>query len=153
MHTSKNGREKEYAAVVEAVAPVLTGFSHKLIAIGGLPLSGKTTLGRYLAWWFNASLIETDLFRDPGKPKLLHKNDQAAAIIEYRRNLDCPVIIEGATVLRLLSQLGLRPDLYIHVNNEKIREALAFKADIESYYREFLPHEHADFTLMLDHDR
>lgn len=154
MDAAKNGRDTEYAPVVDALAPVFRGLRYKLIAIGGLPLSGKTTLARFLAWYFNVSLIETDLFRDLGaRGHLAHKADQVAAIIDYRRNVvDCPVIVEGATVLRLLSQIDVRPDYYIYVDNKRVREGVSYKADIESYYREFSPHTSADFTLTLDHD-
>ena len=59
----------EYANVVAALTPVLADFPAKIIAIGGHPSSGKTSLGRYLAWQFNVSLIETDLFLDDGRGK------------------------------------------------------------------------------------
>lgn len=154
MDATKNGHDKEYAPVVDALAPVLRGLAYKLIAVGGLPLSGKTTLARFLAWYFNVSLIETDLFRDLGaRGRLAHKADQIAAIIDYRRNvINCPVIIEGATVLRLLSQIDVRPDYCIYVKNKQVGEPASYKADIESYYREFAPQTAADFTLTLDHD-
>ena len=102
----------------------------------------------------NVSLIETDLFRDlDARDRLAHKADQVTAIIDYRRNIvNRPVIIEGATVLRLLSQIGVRPDYYIYVDNKQVWEAVSYKADIESYYREFSPRTSADFTLTLGHD-
>lgn len=153
MGAVKNGRDQEYAAVVDALGPILRDLPYKLIAIGGLPHAGKTTLARFLAWYFNVSLIETDLFRDLGvRRRLAHKADQVAAIIDYRRNVvDRPVIIEGATVLRLLSQIGVRPDFYIHVDNTQVQETDSYKTDIGSYYREFSPHTSANFTLTLDH--
>jgi hypothetical protein len=56
---SKNGHDKEYAPVVDALAPVLHNLPPRIIAIDGRPGCGKTTLGRFLAWWFNVSLMVT----------------------------------------------------------------------------------------------
>jgi shikimate kinase len=36
---------------------------------------GKTTLGRYLAWQFNISLVELDLFLIPNQGKLVYMNE------------------------------------------------------------------------------
>jgi uridine kinase len=38
--------------------------------------SGKTTLGRHLAWRFKVTLIEADLFAVPGSKPIGHKNIQ-----------------------------------------------------------------------------
>ena len=61
----------EYVDAVSALKPVLANFQANIIAIGGHPSSGKTSLGRYLAWQFNVSLIETDLFLDDGEGKIV----------------------------------------------------------------------------------
>jgi hypothetical protein len=61
---------ESYRLAVTALAPVLDGLPAVVIAIDSLPGAGKTTLGRYLAWTFNVSLIETDTFMRPsvGRP-------------------------------------------------------------------------------------
>ena len=46
---------------------VMTHLQGKLIAIDGLLGVGKTTLGRYLAWRFNISLVGSDLFLIPNQ--------------------------------------------------------------------------------------
>jgi hypothetical protein len=38
--------------------------------------SGKTTLGRHLAWHFKVTLIEAELFAVPGSKPIGHKNIQ-----------------------------------------------------------------------------
>jgi uridine kinase len=152
MDVNERNYFEEYARVVSALMPVLDGLPPRLIAIGGLPHSGKTTLGRFLSCRFNISLIESDLFRVLDSTNLSHKIDQISAIIEYRFNNSRPVIIEGAAVLRLLSQINRRPDFYIYVDNTRIQEALSFKSDIATYYREFSPRARADFTLTLSHE-
>jgi deoxyadenosine/deoxycytidine kinase len=42
----------QYADIVRRLTPVLAGLPPKLIAIDGPMSSGKTTLGRHLAWHF-----------------------------------------------------------------------------------------------------
>jgi len=57
----------QYKVVMTALMPILYDLPGKLIAIDGRLGVGKTTLGRYLAWRFNISLVETDLFLIPNQ--------------------------------------------------------------------------------------
>lgn len=65
----------EYIEVIYRLKPILDGLPGKIIAIDGTPGAGKTTLGRFLAWYFNISLIESDLFRSrsEGKKELFNQ--------------------------------------------------------------------------------
>jgi ABC-type phosphate/phosphonate transport system ATPase subunit len=65
-----------YVPVDEALATLLCGLPGKLVAIDGRDGSGKTTLGRYLAWRFNVTLIESDLFLLDGENRLTHRVDE-----------------------------------------------------------------------------
>lgn len=150
-------REREicaggYAPAVTALTPVLHNLPGKIIAIDGQPGVGKTTLGRYLAWMFNVSLIETDLFLLPNQGTLVHRNDEIDRIIKFRMNRPRPVIVEGTTVLRLLKSTGHRPDFHIHVTNGNAPKSTGkLEADIAGYNAEFEPQKKADLTLALDH--
>ena len=57
----------QYSDVIRALTPVLHDLPGRLIAIDGRSGVGKTTLGRYLAWRFNISLVESDLFLIPNR--------------------------------------------------------------------------------------
>src|SRR5687767_11166085 len=103
----------QYQDVLKALAPVLDDLPGKLVAIDGRPGAGKTTLGRFLAWRFNVSLIETDLFLIERQGRLVYFNDQITRIIDKRLAMPRPVIVEGVAVLRLLSDLKRRADYVI----------------------------------------
>jgi adenylate kinase family enzyme len=149
---SKNGRDKEYAPVVAALAPVLHNLPRRIVAIDGRPGSGKTTLGRFLAWWFNVSLIETDLFLFEGEGRYRYRTDEIKRIIAARQRRERPVIIEGVTALRQLASMNLAAEFLIYVENASApalrRE---YKEQFKDYEAEFQPRQRADFTLTLDH--
>jgi tRNA A37 threonylcarbamoyladenosine biosynthesis protein TsaE len=66
----------QYADIVRRLTPALAGLPPKLIAIDGPMSSGKTTLGRHLAWRFKVTLVEADLFAVPRSKPIGHKNIQ-----------------------------------------------------------------------------
>ncbi len=138
----------EYANVVAALTPVLADFPAKIIAIGGHPSSGKTSLGRYLAWQFNVSLIETDLFLDHGRGKLVYRSNEIARVIGKRLKKPAPVIVEGVVVLRLLGALGRPADFTIYVLNENAPEP-SLADEIAAYESEHMPLQRADLVLDL----
>lgn len=149
---SKNGRDKEYAPVVNALAPVLYNLSPKIIAIDGRPGCGKTTLGRFLAWWFNVSLVETDLFLFEGEGRYRYLEEEIGRIIDFRMKAERPVVVEGVTVLRRLAATNRAADFLIYVENAsepKLRPE--YEVQFKEYETEFKPRQRADFTLTLDH--
>ena len=102
----------QYAPAVAALTPILYNLPGKIIAIHGRPGVGKTTFGRFLAWHFNVTLIETDLFTIRGQGRLVYRNDEIEQIIARRidREDPRPVIIEGAAVMRALAGTGVLRD-------------------------------------------
>ena len=143
--------ERDYEPAVDALKPVLYGLPGKIVAIGGLPGVGKTTLARYLAYRFNVSMIETDLFLIPNQGVMVYRNEWINHLIasridgpDWRR----PIIIEGSTVLRLLSDLGRKADYLIHVTNPDAPESRgSLVTDLERYDAEFAPISKADLNL------
>lgn len=150
--TSKNGRDEEYAPVVAALAPVLYNLPPKIIAIDGRPGSGKTTLGRFLAWWFNVTLIEADNFLFEGEGRYRFRTEEISRIIVSRQRGGNPVIIEGVTVLRQLAQMKLAADFMIYVSNASAPSLRReYEIQFKDYEAEFNPRQRADFMLALDH--
>jgi hypothetical protein len=140
-----------YLTAVDALIPVLHDLPGKVIAIDGNPGAGKTPLGRYLAWRFNVSLIETDLFLIARQGRAAYRTDEVARIIDRRMQIDRPVVVEGVTVLRLLASINRKPDFLIYVTNESAPEMRgSFAADLGAYDAEFTPRKRADLVLTLD---
>ncbi|WP_075292043.1 AAA family ATPase [Pararhizobium arenae] len=145
--------ERDYAPALKALKPVLHNLPGKIVAIGGSPGVGKTTLGRYLASRFNVSLIETDLFLIRGQGNMVYREDWINQVISSRLDRadpdwQRPVIIEGATVLRLLASIGRKPDFIIHVVNHDAPESEGTLAeDLKSYEVAYAPASKADIVL------
>jgi len=136
----------EYVDAASVLKPVLVNLPPKIVAIGGRPGSGKTSLGRYLAWRFNVSLIETDLFLNDGQAKLVYRSDEIARVIDKRLKKPAPVIVEGVVVLRLLDAFSRPADFTIYVSNENAPE---ITDEIAAYEAEHTPRQRANLLLDL----
>jgi hypothetical protein len=140
----------EYAQAIDALAPVLYDLPGKLVVIDGRPGSGKTTLGRYLAWRFNVSLLEADLFLFADRGSLTYRTDEINRIIEFRLRNPRPIIFDSAAALRLMKAINRNPDFLIYVSNINTPESRTLKAEIESYEAEFSPRSKADLVIEID---
>ncbi|WP_421762384.1 hypothetical protein [Devosia sp.] len=143
---------RDYSPVVLALRPVLDNLPGKIVAIGGGLAAGKTTLGRYLAYHFNISLIETDLFRLKNKAgRLSYRNEALADAIASRvdRQYPRPVIVESAVILRVLSDIGRPADYYIHVISDDEVDVIDSdeRADVALYDAEYAPRERANLLV------
>lgn len=143
-------RPPEYERVVTALTPVLANLPGRLVAIDGRDGSGKTTLGRFLAWHFNVSLVETDLFLHEGKG-LVYLTSDIERIIARRLAIPRPVIVEGVTVLRLLSTLGRKPDFLVYVRNPSSTGSDSLTEDFRTYEQSFDPLAHANVLVEVAH--
>lgn len=104
----------QYQQIADSLSEFMLGQQPRIVAITGPMRSGKTTLGRYLAWNFNVSLVETDLLLFGCAP---WRHDLAALqqMIDICLGMDRPVFVEGLTSLRLLKSIGKTPDFVIEL--------------------------------------
>jgi hypothetical protein len=140
-----------YAEAVAALAPVLADLPAKLVGIDGRDGTGKTTLGRYLAWHFNVTLVESDVFLLPDRRDLQRRSDEIARIINFRLVIPRPVIVEGVGLLSLLRELKLRPSFLIYVRAVDHSTGQTMERILQDYEAEFHPMKQADLVLQLNH--
>ena len=121
------------------------------MTIDGRDGVGKTTLGRYLAWHFNVTLIETDLFLIPAEDYLLHLDDQINRIIERRVTTPRPVIVEGVAMLQLLKRINRVPDFSIYVMNPAQSSGANMDRRLSEYEAAFTPWARANVVVEIKH--
>lgn len=133
-----------------ALTPVLAGFPGKIVAIDGRTGSGKTTLGRYLAWHFNVSLLETDLFLKDGQG-FTYYLDHLARMIVQRIERPRPIIVEGVAIRWLLDSMDLRPDFTIYCVNTGPTSGNSPFDHVAAYESKYRPNETSDLVVELSH--
>ena len=140
-----------YAKVVEALTPLVRERPGTIITIDGRDGVGKTTLGRFLAWHFNVTLIETDLFIIPAQDHFLHLDDQINRIIERRVANRLPVIVEGISMLQLMKRLNRTPDFSIYVTNRGVLGSKLLQERLAAYEAAFAPYATADIIAEIQY--
>lgn len=136
-----------YLQVVEALAPLIRKPRGVIVTIDGRDGVGKTTLGRYLAWHFNVTLIETDLFLIPARDYLFHLDDQVNRIVERRITSRRPVIVEGISMLHLMKRINRVPDFSIYVTNPRHSGSKLLRPSLAAYEAECSPTTKADIVV------
>jgi len=140
-----------YSQAVEALTPILRGLPGIIVTIDGRGGVGKTTLGRYLAWQFNVTLIETDLFMIPAEDYLIHLDDQINRIIERRITTPLPVIVEGVSVLQLMKRINRTPGFKIYVTHSRPSTSAIMARKLAVYESDFSPSASADLVLGVEY--
>lgn len=144
--------QTSYKEVTEFLYPHLSNFQPKVVGIDGRDGAGKTTLGRYLSWYFNSSLIETDLFLSGNSPEITYELDCLLRVIRNRFEPPppLPLFIEGIKLLELVEQLPLPIDFNIYVTNSKFggNQELANMLDV--YDQKYKPKERAHLSISVN---
>ena len=140
-----------YLRVVKALTPVMRGLPGVIVTVDGRDGVGKTTLGRYLAWHFNVTLIETDLFLIPARDHLIHLDDQVNRIIERRITSPRPVIVEGISMLQLMKRIHRVPDFSIYVINSRHAGSKLLAPRLSAYEAAFAPSRKATIVVEIEH--
>jgi uridine kinase len=141
-----------YLQVVTTLTPVLRRSQGLIVTIDGRDGVGKTTLGRYLAWHFSVSLIETDLFLIPARDHLIHLDDQVNRIIERRVSSKLPVIVEGISMLQLMKRIHRVSDFSIYVTNPRRPIDKAMDRRLSAYEAAFSPSAIANLIVKVETD-
>jgi uridine kinase len=136
---------------VEALAPTMRGLPGVIVTIDGRDGVGKTTLGRYLAWHFNVTLLETDLFLIPAQDYLIHLDDQINRIIERRVMTPLPVIVEGVSLLQLMKRINRNPDFSIYVTNPRQSSGRVMDRRLSEYEAAFAPLATSNIEVEIQH--
>ena len=137
--------------MVEALTPIMRGLPGVIVTIDGRDGVGKTTLGRYLAWHFNVTLIETDLFLIPAQDYLIHLDDQVNRIVERRITSPRPVIVEGISMLQLMKRINRVPHFSIYVVNPQQSSSKLLEQRLCSYEAAFAPSARATIVVEIKH--
>jgi adenylate kinase family enzyme len=121
----------------------------KIIAIDGKNGSGKTTLGRYLCWYFNITLLETDLFREETPNSLSYDLKQLNKIIDSRLLLPRPIIIESVAINDLLDKLNRKADYIIYVENTYHQNDDWLVPILDAYEKKFKPKDLSNIVIQV----
>jgi hypothetical protein len=143
-------RPLAFDEVAKRLEPVLAGLPPKVIAVDGRAGAGKTSLSRFLAWYFNSFLLELDLFLT--EPVLSFRHDEIRRIIDFRRQLRRPIFVEGLVVLDVLAKVEVEPDFLVHVRNSKHPLGWGLKAQRDDYEIRYAPEKRADYIVEVQHD-
>ena len=141
-----------YVHAVSALTPVLDDLPGKIVAIDGRDGVGKTTLGRYLAWQFNVSLIETDLFIIEGTQHIERRVHEISRIVRFRLKKPRPVIVEGVRILELFQTIECCPDFLIYAEMPGHSTGELMERLLDEYEAKFEPKKRADLILNIEHD-
>ncbi len=139
----------EYRYALKELQPVLYDLPPVIVTIDGKVGVGKTTLGRFLAWRFNITLIETDLFLIRNTGKFEYRTNHLKPLIVSRTASERPVLVEGAVVLQLLHEMGLKSDFHIHVISKDAEGSTVTEAAWAWYEKSFNPAAKASLILEL----
>jgi len=139
-----------YDSAVSALEPVLLDLPGTVIGIDGRNGVGKTTFGRYLAWYFNVSLIESDLFLKDGSFELGYRLDDINRLIQLRLDKLRPVILEGIGLFRLLDHLDRRADFSIYCQSSIYTPGDALSVWLDEYDHDYSPRKRASLIVDLE---
>lgn len=142
------GAEALLAAVQNVLGPERLPL---VIGIDGRWGAGKSGLASWLGWQLGMPAIHLDLYMIRDSEPLEWRNEDLTRVMEQRRRLGRPVIVEGICLCRALQTLDRDPDFLIWLENNGEPKPHG-KEPTVGYFREFQPKENADYRLTWDSD-
>lgn len=144
-------RPPRFDEAAAALEPTLKNLPRRLVAIDGRMGAGKSTLGRFLCWYFNVTLVETDPFL-LGDGSLSRHIDEISRIVSFRLDGEFPqpVLIEGVGMRQLLEQIQRAADVHIYVENT----ASPYKPSpaVLAYEARYSPRKSSDILVEVAHE-
>jgi uridine kinase len=153
-------QRREFQTASDRLKPILSNSAPKIVVIDGRHGVGKTTLGRFLSWRFDVTLIETDTYLRWDLKHLRYTVEVMKAQALTQLDSNKHVIIEGVLALELIADMALAADFHIHVVCDKAPAAIKNsdhlpEGEIELdnfsdlYEEQYRPKEKADLLVKL----
>jgi hypothetical protein len=142
-------RPPVFDEAAQKLAPLLANLPPKVVAVDGRSGAGKTTLARFLSWYFNSSLVELDLFLAEGG--LVRREADVERIVKFRLGLHLPVIVEGLLILDVLDSIGVKPDYTLYVRNADRPNGCGFARESAEYEKKRNILASSDHVVELHH--
>lgn len=139
-----------YREVLKALQPVLHDLPGKLIGIDGRNGVGKTTLGRFLAWQFNVTLIESDLFLCSNTRSVDRRIKEIDRLIKCRLQKPRPVILEGVKLFSMLKELNRTADFVVYCQSANYSSGDSLEPMLIEYEEEYAPTTLSNLVVNLD---
>jgi uridine kinase len=143
-------RPREFDEVADKIETVLDRSSGFIVAIDGRDGVGKTTLGRFLSWRLNVSLIECDLHLKNG-PGISHRTGTISRLIAARVQRSRPVIVEGVKVLEVLHRAEKKADFLVWVDSPSYGGSDLLRGELSTYESVYGPKERASIVVSISH--
>jgi hypothetical protein len=137
----------QHRELVSLLKPVVLPWRKLTIAIDGVDDSGKSTLGRFLAWQLGMPLIETDLLLKSRSGNIEHDLVTFQRLLNARHDLNRPAIVEGVLILRTLEMVSLTPDYLIYVEATGREGSLSWRGAFKAYGEKYRSRENANYTF------
>lgn len=137
-----------YVDVRNGIREVLGFPEHRyplLIGVDGLNGSGKSSLASWLSWQLEMPAIHLDSFLINNTVPLSIRTADLARVLEERRLLGRPIIVEGVLLLRVLGELKRAPDFLLFVECEENHTSVI--PDVLPYLLEFDPKAKANMIV------
>jgi len=137
----------QHRELVSRLQPVVLPWRKLTIAVDGVDNSGKSTLGRFLAWQLGMPLLETDLLLKNRSGEIDHDLVTFTRLLNARHDLNRPAIVEGVLILRTLERVNVTSDFLIYVEATGREGSLVWQRAFKAYAAEYRPRERANYTF------